>query len=134
MNFRDPACWAVPDAEEDEFWWMPGNQTALVKISVLGNDDEAVLTCERPDKSVIGAGKVVRFDVGRSGVKVFHPLNDSIGQVFVKQKLHAAVEKSLRSRSAAKARHALISSRVNSEKSASISSSVIPEARYSRTS
>lgn len=53
---------------------MPENQTALVKISVLGNDDEAVLTRERPDKSVIGAGKVVRFDVGRSRGKGLPPV------------------------------------------------------------
>src|SRR5438128_215422 len=59
---------------------------------------------------------------------------DPIGDISVQQQLHAGAMNSFRSRSAAKARQARISSRVNSEKSLRISSSLMPPARYSRIS
>ena len=60
------------------------------------------------------------------------PLNESLGEVLIEEQSHATT--SLRSRSAAKARQARISAHVNSGKSRSIASSVMPEARYSKTS
>src|SRR6266404_6750577 len=69
------------------------------------------------------------------GKKIFEKLGQSGRQVLIKEQLHAAgTVMSLRSRSAAKVIHALKSSRVRSGKSLRISSSVISEARYSRTS
>ena len=56
-------------------------------------------------------------------------------EVLVEEQPHAGgTETNLRSRSAAKARQARMSSRVKSGKSRRISSSLIPDARYSRTS
>src|SRR5437870_2305968 len=105
-----------------------------MKVSVFGNDDVTLLLCERPDESVVGAKEAVKLDVRRAGIEIENLRDNSIGQVLIEQELHAAGVKSLRSRSAAKARQALMSSRVSSEKSARISSSVMPEARYSSTS
>src|SRR5439155_11911897 len=58
----------------------------------------------------------------------------SVAHVFVEEEFHATEFTSRRSRAAANARHARISSRVRSGKSFRISSSLIPPARYSRTS
>ena len=113
---------------------MAENQAALMKVGVLGNDLVAVLLCERPNEKVVRVDKAVRLDVCGVGIEVENLRDDSIGQVLIEQELHAAAVKSLRSRSAANDRHALMSSRVSSEKSVRISSSVMPEARYSNTS
>ena len=125
---------AVADAQEHEFGRMSEDQAALMKVSVLGDDGVSVLLSERPDESIVGMSEAVGLDVRRVGIEVENFRNDSIGKIFIKQELHAAALKSLRSRSAANARHALMSSRVSSEKSVRISSSVMPEARYSNTS
>src|SRR5437762_7263532 len=59
----------------------------------------------------------------------------SLREVLVEEQPHAGgTETNKRSRSAAKARQARMSSRVKSGKSRRISSSLIPDARYSRTS
>lgn len=127
-------CCAITNRQKDEFWRLSENQAALVKIGVLGNDDVPVFLGKCPDQPVIGMNKVLGFDVGGAGIKVKNPGYDPVGQVLIAQEFHGEATKSLRSRSAAKARQALRSSRVSSEKSARISSSVMPEARYSSTS
>ena len=113
---------------------MTEDQAALMKVSVLGNDGVTVLLGERPDEHVVGVNEAVGLDVCRVGIEVENLRDDSIGQVLIEEELHAAALKSLRSRSAANDRHALMSSLVSSEKSVRISASVMPEARYSSTS
>ena len=102
---------------------------ALMKVGVLGNNGVTLLLRKNPDENVVAVNQVVRLDVGRSGIEVENLRNDPVGQVLIKQELHAAALKSLRSLTAANAKHALMSSRVNSEKSVRISSSVKPEAK-----
>ena len=105
-----------------------------MKVGVLRKDGVTLLLRKSPYENVVAVNQVVRLDVGRSGIEIENLRNDPVGQVLIKQELHAAALKSLRSRSAANAKQALMSSRVNSEKSVSISSSVMPEAKYSKTS
>jgi len=56
------------------------------------------------------------------------------GEVLIEEQFHATDADRRFSLSAAKARHARMSSRVSSGKSFKISSSVTPEVRYSKTS
>jgi hypothetical protein len=113
---------------------MPEDQAALMKVGVLGNDGVAVLLREGPNKNIVCVNEAVSLDVRGIGIEVENLRNRSVGQILIEQELHASALKSLRSRSAANAKQALMSSRVSSEKSVRISSSVMPEARYSRTS
>jgi len=63
------------------------------------------------------------------------PNDEPRREVLVEEKLHAAgTDKSRRSRSAANARQARMSSEARSGKSARISASDMPDARYSSTS
>src|SRR5438876_12292839 len=73
-------------------------------------------------------------DVATFRKDVSNRLYKSAAHVFVEEEFHATEFTSRRSRAAANARHARISSRVRSGKSFRISSSLIPPARYSRTS
>src|SRR5947199_10838075 len=68
------------------------------------------------------------------GEHVGKRLCKSVAHVFIEEKFHATEFTSRRSRAAANARHARMSSRVRSGKSFRISSSLIPPARYSKTS
>src|SRR4051812_45626039 len=74
-------------------------------------------------------------DMGRTGEVRGEEPHEPVRQVLVEQQFHdGGITIIRRSRSAAKARHARMSSAVRSGKSARISSCVIPPARYSRTS
>src|SRR5437867_12959202 len=68
------------------------------------------------------------------GEHVGKRLCKSVAHVFIEEKFHATEFPSRRSRAAANARHARMSSRVRPGKSFRISSSLIPPARYSKTS
>ena len=61
-------------------------------------------------------------------------LSESVADVFIEEQLHATELANRRSRAAAKARQARMSSRVRSGKSVRTWSSVMPAARYSNTS
>lgn len=73
-----------------------------------------------------------RRDVLALGKQIAQLTHEVPGEVLVEQELHAVASR--RSRSAANSIAARTSSGVSSGKSATISSVVIPEARYSRTS
>ena len=80
--------------------------------------------CEAYVAHVLGGGE----DIGE-------PSDEPRGQVLIEQELQAAgIDNRRRSRSAANARQARMSSEVRSGKSASISASDMPDARYSSTS
>src|SRR5437016_967578 len=88
-----------------------------------------------PEKSIIGffQSDVSHMDGG--GADIAKKANKARRQVLIEKELHpGGIVISFRSRSAAKARQARMSSIVRSGKSLRISSSVIPEARYSRMS
>jgi hypothetical protein len=110
------------------------HQAALVKVPVLGYEDEPILLSVGPDGFVATSRESVLLYVSRIRVNVSEPADDPIRKILVQQQLHKGAANSLRSRSAANARQARMSSRVSSEKSVSISSSDMPPARYSRTS
>lgn len=133
-KLRDVAGWTIADSQKNELGRMAKDQAALMKVGILGDDGVTLLLGEGPDQNVIGVDETVRLDKRRVGIEVQKLRDDSLGQVLIEKELHAAALKSLRSRSAANDRHALMSSRVSSEKSVRISSSVMPEARYSNTS
>src|SRR5574341_2018251 len=106
-----------------------------MKISVLGHDHEPVLGCIGPHCFIVGRLQANVTDVRGAWVGIRKRPYQPGRQVVVEEQFHAGgTERSLRSRSAANARQARISSRVRSGKSARISSSDMPEARYSRTS
>src|SRR5712691_362596 len=71
----------------------------------------------------------------RVRVEVCETVQKTGREILVEEQPHAGgTDTNLRSRSAAKARQARMSSRVRSGKSRRISSSLIPDARYSKTS
>jgi hypothetical protein len=55
----DAAGRAVANAQENEFGRMAEDQTALMKISVLGNDGVTVLLSKRPEEHVVGVNEAV---------------------------------------------------------------------------
>src|SRR5205823_4153648 len=98
-------------------------------------DREPILGCVSPDGVVIGSLKANLADMRRARVEVAEDGEETGREVLVEEQPHAGgTETNLRSRSAAKARQARMSSRVKSGKSRRISSSLIPDARYSKTS
>ncbi len=97
---------------------------------VLGHDDVAMSGCVVPHGVVRGLRQPNVANVRRSGEEVSQGSNQPGREVLVEQEPHAggsAIRR--RSRSAAKARHARMSSGVRSGKSRRISSCDIPDAR-----
>src|SRR5712664_3589857 len=88
-----------------------------------------------PDGVVVGSLQANLADMRRVRMEVADEGEETGREVLVEEQLHAGgTETNLRSRSAAKARQARMSSRIKSGKSRRISSSLIPDARYSKTS
>src|SRR4029453_12310059 len=106
-----------------------------MEIGVLRDDREPVFGGVLPDRVVIRSLQADIAEVGRARVEVADDVKEPAREVLVEKQSHAGgTETNLRSRSAAKARQARMSSRVKSGKSRRISSWVIPDGRYSRTS
>src|SRR2546422_5189361 len=88
-----------------------------------------------PDGVVVGSLQADLADMRRARVQVCESGQKTGREILVEEQPHAGgTDTNLRSRSAAKARQARRSSRVRSGKSRRISSSLIPDARYSKTS
>lgn len=110
------------------------DEAPLSEVRVLGSNGKTVLPAvipdllvrrsEKPDVSGVHAGRIL-------GKKRLHQLG---AEVLIEKELHATEFDRRRSRAAANARQARMSSRDRSGKSARISSSVIAPARYSKTS
>ena len=108
---RDIDCRTVARTHPDDFRRCSCEKTQLPKIAVLGNDGEAVFASECPDRAVIGFAQTDIQNMRRIGIKIGKLLHEPRRQVLVEQQSHpAAGDISLRSRSAANARQARISS------------------------
>ncbi len=119
----------IADSNPHYFRRVAEENTALMEIGILRNDGIALLYCIR--------GLLQSNFANVPGVRIFllQGLNETMGEILIEKQLHdGEIDTSFRSRSAAKARQARMSSRVRSGKSLRISSSLIPEARYSSTS
>ena len=98
----------------------------VVEIAILRHDGKVVFTGMSPDGGVVGSLQAQLPHMHDRVAQVPQQLRESRGEVLVEAQPHAAPGTSRRrSRSAAKARHARMSSRVRS----GISSSLMPEAR-----
>jgi hypothetical protein len=105
-------------------------EASLVEFPVLGHDDVAMPGRVVPHGIVRGARQADVANVRRSREEVSQGSNQPGREVLVEQEPHAggsAIRR--RSRSAANARHARMSSGVRSGKSRRISSWDIPDAR-----
>jgi len=113
---------------------LPSHQGPGKEIIVFRDDDEASRLGESPDSFIILVGEPDIAHVATAGKARQKNFHEPKRQVLVEKSLHATDPRRRRSRSAAKAKQARISSMVSSGKSERISASVIPEARYSSTS
>src|SRR5262249_4593961 len=107
----------------------------LPEVVVLGNDRVPFCASDFPYSAIARSAEAEQLDMGRARELVPESWRQLRAQIFVEKELHAVSEHArLRSRAAAKARAARTSSFSRLGKSARISASVIPPARYSRMS
>jgi len=114
---------------------VSAQKAKLVKVRILGYDREALRRRILPDGIVVRAAKPDVANVVTVREYICQGAHEPVRQVLVEEQVHVGgISRSRRSRSAANAKQARISSRVRSGKSLRISFSDMPEARYSRTS
>ena len=106
---------------------MAIEETPLVEIGIFRNNGETVMPCKIPHSVIVGVMQAMTAHMRALREKRCEKRNDSRRNILIEEEFHA--DMSLRSRSAANARHALMSSGVRSGKSFMISRSDIPEAR-----
>ena len=111
----------------------PYNRLCL-KVGVFRHNHKAVSLGVVPNLCVCCVSHSQLPDVRAVGIKIRQQMWEARREVLIKQEFHAGRTANLRSRSAAKARHARMSSKVRSGNSATIASGDIPPARYSSTS
>ncbi len=119
----------VAEPNPDDFGRESPQKAVLQKVRVFRHDHKTVLARKVPDGFIVSGVESPVPQMGATGVNGREQVHQSVGNILVEEKLHWERVRSLRSRSAAKARHALISSGVSSGKSRRISASVMPEAR-----
>ena len=124
----------VSDADLNDLWGMASHQSPGQKVVVFRDDSEAFVFRQPPDALVVVACKPDITNVTTTGKALRYGVKKTKRRILVDQRLHATDPRRRRSRSAANTKQARISSLVSSGKSARISASVMPEARYSRTS
>ncbi|ULA65720.1 MAG: hypothetical protein LZF86_240113 [Nitrospira sp.] len=128
-------CRAISTANPYYFGRMAEEKAALVKIRIFGDEGEALLGRIMPDLIVGGLTESHMTNVLRVWIFLTQGADEPVRKVLIEEQLHrGGRETSFRSRSAANSRQARISSCVRSGKSRRISSSLMPEARYSNTS
>ncbi len=110
---------AVAKTQPNEFWRMAEQQTTLLKIGILGDDHKSILIRIIPDGGVGSFRKSNLPHMNASGVQVGKEARKSRRKILVEQQFHPGSIASLRSRSAAKARQARMSSSVRSGNSSS---------------
>jgi len=121
---------AVAKSNPNDFGQMAKHEAALMKVRILRHDRLAVGFGVLPNVQVVGRRQAHIPNVRRTRDVRLEMCDQPMRHVLVEQQLHAFSPIKRRSRSAAKARQARISSRSRSGKSARISSSVMPEAKY----
>jgi hypothetical protein len=106
-----------------------------MKVRIFTDQDETILSGVAPDGFVRGFTQADIPNVFRAWVIMAEGFHEPMRKILIEQQLHCdGSETSFRSRLAAKVRQARMSSEVRSGKSARISASLMPEARYSKTS
>src|SRR5262245_36188538 len=125
----------IAPLDPDDLRRRSEQERSTIEVGVF-RDDGKTLPCRvGPDDGVGGGFQTHIANVHDVGTDVTKSLAEAMREVLIEQQLHSTpVAMSRRSRSAAKARQARMSSRVRSGKSRTISSSDIPPAKYSRTS
>src|SRR5262245_29968966 len=113
---------------------MAEQQAARLEIRVFRDNRKAVRSGVFPDFGIRRVSHPEFADVCALRENIGQQPWQSRRKILVKQEFHAGKVANLRSRSAANARQARMSSSVRSGNSATISSGVIPPARYSNTS
>src|SRR2546425_7048121 len=138
---RDFGATNLPRQSARRTWILPPSRSTSSHLSprssprLLGDDGETVLGGVLPDGVVGGGLQADLADMRRARVEVCEGGQKTGRKILVEEQPHAGgTDTNLRSRSAAKARQARMSSRVRSGKSRRMSSSLMPDAMYSRTS
>ena len=124
----------VSEADLNDLWRMASYQSPGQKVVVFRDDGETFVFRQPPAALVVVASKPDITNVTTPGKARRQGVEKAKRQILIDQRLHATDPRRRRSRSAANTKQARISSLVSSGKSARISASVMPEARYSRTS
>ena len=91
---------------------MPVQYAYVLKIGVLRNNGEAVVFRILPNGGIIRTSQSAGMDVSGTCIKIGQGFRQTRGQVFVEEEFHAFEMSALRSRSAAYARQARMSSSV----------------------
>src|SRR4051794_33922817 len=108
---------------------MATQHTQMVVVRILRHDGEPIQPGMLPNRIVAGAIQPHRLDMTGVGEQVGQAIDQLRRQVLVEKQLHAIATSMLRSRSAAKAKQAWMSSGVRYGKSSRTSATVIPAAR-----
>lgn len=124
---------AFPTRSHTTLGRWPVHEGQLVEVGVLRHDREPVGAGELPHLPVGRCAETDRDNVDALRVDVAELVDEEPGQVLVEQQLHTEGA-TRRSRNAANSSAARTCSAVSSGKSLTISSVVIPPARYSNTS
>ena len=133
-KFRNRIRACVSNLKPDDLGWRPFEETPLSEIVVLRDDHVTVVPRMVPDQAVSCTLETSVAHVDAPGVLVSQESGELRTHVLIEKELHAAGLERRRSRAAANARHARISSPARSGKSARISLSLMPPAMYSSTS
>ena len=129
-NLLDIGRRTVTAPNPDDLWRRAEEEGQAVEVAVLRHDGKVVLGSMTPDSGVVGSLQADLPHMNDRVAQVPREFTQSRREVLIEEQPHAAPGTSKRrSRSAAKARHARMSSRVRSGKSCRISSSVMPDAR-----
>lgn len=117
-NRLDFACGAVTPTYPNYLRWVAEHKTPLVEVSIFGNDHQIMVPGIDPYRLVIGTLQPHIANVNRVRIEISECGYQAWGEIFVEEESHAGGEEtSFRSRSAAKARQARMSSDVRSGKS-----------------
>ena len=121
---------AVSQLDPDDLGRWTTKEAELMEVLILGNDGEALRSRVLPDRMIGCFLKTDTAHVFRVGKCVSQTPDQLVREIVVEQQLHEVPnDTSRRSRSAANARQARMSSRVKSGKSSKTSCSDMPEAR-----
>ena len=123
----------VADPQPHDLGRRSEEQGKLTEVAVLRDDDLAALPCVLPDLPIRSRVQTDLGNMDAFGILIGKSANEYARQVLIEEQLHAGVARRC-SRIAANARAARTWSVVNSGKSETISSVVIPDAKYSNTS
>jgi len=124
----------VAEAHLNHLRRMATDQSTGQKVVVFCENAESFVPRKPPYPLIVFARERHVPNMATAGKAWHKNVNEPKRQVLVDQRFHATDPRSRRSRSAANAKQARMSSLVSSGKSARISASVIPDARYSSTS